>query len=543
MPGSFGISLLDIHSNPPSDGAVVLLESPTTSDGERLLYELIDETQTLYIDPAATDDQAPRHIKTSPLDIDVSTTNFYSSFDAFLDSPPSSAFLANVTAIVVDGISLFEQSGPEVLAVCNRLADAADDAFILCHCHPDATPDDGVQHELRRRSDLIAQIIPARDSETGGYEFLISKSRFGESMAHPVDIEFTEQSLSPTHLDESPTSQSPPDSSPEQTSPAESEQTTDDSASTIEASNSGKSASENEVNSVDESMAPVDAGDEIPPDADIEVGEFGFETTFGGPDPPEETIAQTSSPDFTVDPSEEGASSEADNVPTQDKPPLKHHTRGQLPGPQTNPASQLSQITDGNHRARALLHQHGINSKIDVGELKWQTLTKLASQLGAAVKHGSRDEYETTVRRAVGEVLNGARGSDATEAFIAAIESPDDIIALSKQQLHDIVTAENIPVSDDTREDYQIAVADSLLSINAETMHEAIESERTDPSGTDAASTVPPSIHSPGQTDQTIKNNPTDPLSDELFNVIEPDSADLSVFDVDGEPETTQNQG
>lgn len=541
MPGSFGISLLDTHSNPPSDGAVVLLESPTTSDGERLVYELIDESQTLYIDPAAAGG-APRHIKTSPLDVDVSATDFFSSFDAFLESPPSSEFLSNVTSIVVDGISLFEQSGPKVLAACNRLADAADDAFILCHRHPDASPKGEVQYELRRRSDLIAQIIPTRDSETGAYEFLISKNRFGESMAHPVDIEFTEQSLSPTQLSGSPTSQLSPDRSPDQTSPAGFKQTTDDSAPTTETSSSGESTSETEVNSFDESTAPVDLGEEIPPDADIEVGNFGFETTFGGPDPPGETIAQTSSPDFTADPSEEGPSSGADNVPTQDEPPLKHRTQGQLPSPQTDPAAQLSKITDGNHRARALLRQHDINSKIDVGELKWQTLTKLASQLGAAIKHGSRDEYETTVRRAVGEVLNGARGSDATEAFIAAIESPDDIIALSKQQLHDIVTAENISVSDDTRKEYQIAVADSLLGINAGTMQEAIESVRTDPSGADADSISPLSSHPPKQTDTTAENNPTDPLSDELFNVIEPDSADLSVFDVDIEPETRQNQ-
>ena len=542
MPGSFGISLLDTHSTPPSDGAIVLLESPTTSDGERLLYELIDETQTLYIDPAAVDGQAPRHIKTSPLDVDISATNFFSSFDAFLDSPPSPEFLLSVTAIVVDGISLFDRSGPEVLAACNRLVDAADDAFILCHCHPDATSDDGVQYELRRRSDLIAQIIPTRDSKTGAYEFLISKSRFGESMAHPVDIEFTEQSLSPTHPDESSTSQSSPDPSRNRTSPAESKQITDDSGSTSEASSSGESTSAPEPDSLDESLDSVDAGGEIPPDADIEIEEFGFETTFGGPDPPEETIAQTSPPDFTATPDEEGAPSEGDDVPTQDEPPLKHHTQGQLPRAQTDPASQLSKITDGNHRARALLRQHDINSKIDVGDLKWQTLTKLASQLGAAIKHGSRDEYETTVKRAVGEVLNGARGSDATEAFIAAIESPDDIIALSKQQLHDIVTAENIPVSGDTREEYQIAVADSLLGMDAGTMHEAIESERTDPSSAHAASIDPPSSHTSGQTGSTIENSATDPLNDELFNVIEPDSADLSVFDVDVESERTQNQ-
>jgi len=418
MPRSFGVSLLDRYSAPPTQGGVVLLESSTTSDAERLLYECLDETPVLYIDPAATDHECPRHIRTSNFTIDTDAAWFYPSFDAFTRDPPQQSALSNAATIIVDGIGRFDRSGTEIIAACERLLEEMPDAYVLVHLHTDLNVDEGLQYELRRQSDLVARVTVCRDGDGLPHEFLIQKNRFDDGMNQPIPIAFQSDTLAPSPATETtsgttPRGMSPGAGEPTHTSddpPQPAPVTTDENA---PQSRTGESSDHQQTKQ----------GDSASTDS------FGFEAAFAST-----TVDPNETADHTY--TQTHADSQSDNghkANTQDNTPDADTDNVDAPDHPENPTDAppggskdetVPSVQDGNTRAKALLNDYGIRSKFDVEEMEWRPLLALASALDVAPDGGDRDAYESAVKSTVNDILSGDAGVDSPASFIAAISRP-----------------------------------------------------------------------------------------------------------------------
>lgn len=541
----FDISLLDAYSPTPSHNSLVLIESPSGTDAERLLYERVDAGGVIYVDSTLAPTAPPPRIRDAPFDVDCDGVKFYRDFDDLTTSPPSKSFLSTASTIIVDGMPWFDTTPSDMVTICRRLGEYMDDAYVLFH-HSTGAGEDQIRHTLGRQADIVAEVTPTDEDSQAPYQFHIRKNRFGEAMANPIPITFNTDSLAP---EEAASQDQQPRDQPM------AHQSTDTGTPLV--------PDDDDLPEKEESSDGLDHGEKVPPDADRDIETIGLDITLGSEPGGDRDNDVTSTASDTASPQPEDS-------PATDPNSMVEESPGSGPTP-TLPADeepdkpsaeqQPPRIADGNARGRALLDKYGVRSKFDVEKLEWTELTGLAGDLGVAVKQGDRKNYEQVTKNAVVEILNGDTTVETPAALRAAIESPQDVMTLTEDQLETIVQTLEIDESASSSSARREAVAEALFGSEAvddtaldqrsqspsvtalsESLSEVAPPEGTEehPSrgerSSDTLDEVQPSQFSEVGDGSARKNrdggtsNTDDNNSGGAFNLIDPDDAELSLF-------------
>jgi len=195
MPDEFGIDIFDKPSDPPTDNSVVLLEGHNATSSERILYNLIQQKPTIYIDPYAGADTTPHHLTHTPLQIPANHLDIYPGFEALDENPPTKSQIDDTELVIIDGAEYSDLTARALIQNTLELARQIEDCYILCHIDTTALDRPYFVTDLRRQSDVVAELTPKKSPEKYSQQFLITKNRLGEPMDSPIAIVFEDNEI------------------------------------------------------------------------------------------------------------------------------------------------------------------------------------------------------------------------------------------------------------------------------------------------------------------------------------------------------------